>query len=230
MSCVLSVKTMRKGAKEQKMKPELCKSHATFSASTKSTKALAQQASERRKKWTLDVQRKQHFVRITIFRVRAHNGNVMNFLISISTNLFKHIFHVNAIGWRWLLQYSVDNKCAWICWKTYLWIVIWLLSSSFVTVANIRNFSLSLSCSFSGFQTKCFSNVQFTHHSLCCFFTALLNSKQTERSVYKKVQIVSRISKIKTKKMYRAEIFVHATFPSEWSGNNFQWKQQFIIE
>lgn len=39
----------------------------------------------------------EYFARVAIFRMRAHNANVMNFLISISTILFKHIFHVNGM-------------------------------------------------------------------------------------------------------------------------------------
>lgn len=69
----------------------------------------------RAKKWTLNVQRKQHFARITIFHVRAHNGNVMNFLISIST-IYLSIFFMSTVSV--LLASWCRQHRARICWRT----------------------------------------------------------------------------------------------------------------
>lgn len=74
-----------------------------------------------RKKWTLNVQRKQHFARITIFHVRAHNGNVMNFLISIST-IYLSIFFMSTVSV--LLASWCRQHRARICWRTYFGIVM----------------------------------------------------------------------------------------------------------
>lgn len=55
----------------------------------------------------------EYFARVAIFRMRVHNANVMNFLISISTILFKHIFHVNGV----LVAALFWCVSVWICWK-----------------------------------------------------------------------------------------------------------------
>lgn len=152
----------------------------------------------------LNVQRKHHFIRINIFRMRAHNENVMHFLISIWTNLFKHISHVNVIGLRslrLLVFWRKKKQTNYIC-----------------ELAFIKMFSCKSSILFPFWLTMTFEILSkcpiytwfpifFTCHSL-----SLSLSPKLKEVVWQKLGSYREYWKCRHN-MDRTEVFVHATFP-----------------
>lgn len=93
-----------------------------------------------RKKWTQNVRRKQYFVCVTIFRVRAHNVNVMNFLISILT-IYLSIFFMSMLFQSGFL---VSTQMHEFTENTILFGMLLPLSSSIVTIVYLHFFFQSL--------------------------------------------------------------------------------------
>lgn len=89
--------------RERVRSTKCCKSHATLPEMNENAKKNTSQLEcekGQEKKWMQNVRRKQYFARATIFRVnRAHNENVMNFLISIST-IYLSIFFMSLLSFR----------------------------------------------------------------------------------------------------------------------------------